>query len=259
MQQVDDILAGDVAAGTLGVRTATSAGHGRIDHAHAGIEAGQDVRQGLPVSVMEVHRQRRHRHLGSDGLQHLGGLVWRADADGVAQRDLVAAKCMQLARHAHDIGDGHVALVRAAEHGGDIAAHFDAVGGGTFQHRAETRDGFVDGRVDVLLVEGLGRGGEHRHFLDADGACAVVAGLVRHQHRIRRTRASLDGGEHLGGVGQLRHPLRTDEAGRLDAEQAGARQPVDQFHLVGSGDEGLLVLQTVAWPDLDDADEIGRR
>src|SRR3546814_6591536 len=67
-------------------------------------------------------------------------------------------------------------------------------------------------------------------------------------------RLARDAGEHLGGVGELRLPFRTDEAGCFDALQAGGREPVDQFDFVGGGDEGLLVLQAVARADFDDAD-----
>src|SRR5690606_25502453 len=82
---------------------------------------------------------------------------------------------------------------------------------------------------------------------------ALVSFLVGHQHRVMDARATGDPGEHLGGVGQLRHPPGADEAGRLDALQAGGREPVDQFDLVGAGDHRLLVLQPVARADLDDA------
>src|SRR5690606_25784706 len=70
------------------------------------------------------------------------------------------------------------------------------------------------------------------------------------------SRQAPDAGEHLGCVGQLRHPFGADEAGGLDAAQAGGREPVDQLDLVGSGNELLLVLQAIARADLDDADEV---
>src|SRR5690606_616049 len=60
-------------------------------------------------------------------------------------------------------------------------------------------------------------------------------------------------GHHFRSVGQLRHPFRADEAGRLDAAQAGGREPVDQGDLVGGGHHRRLVLQAVARGDLADA------
>src|SRR3546814_6858773 len=62
----------------------------------------------------------------------------------------------------------------------------------------------------------------------------------------------------LGGIGRLRHPLRADEAGGFDRPQASGRQAVDQLDLGRGGNDGLLVLQAVAWADLDDADAGGQ-
>jgi hypothetical protein len=62
---------------------------------------------------------------------------------------------MQALCHAHDIGEGHFALVRTTKHRGNVAAHAHAVGLCTLQHGHESFDGFIDRRVDVPPVEGL--------------------------------------------------------------------------------------------------------
>ena len=83
-----------------------------------------------------------------------------------------------------DIGERDLALVWAAEHGGDVAAHLDAVGAGTIEDRHEALDAFVDAGIDVLAVEGFRSGGEDRHFRGADRPRPFVALQIRHQHRI---------------------------------------------------------------------------
>ncbi|KAG1543479.1 hypothetical protein G6F50_013982 [Rhizopus delemar] len=130
--------------------------------------------------------------------------------------------------HAHHVGQRYCARGGAAEHGGHIAAHTHAIGGGPAQDRLETGQRLVDAGIGVGAVARFGGGGAHRHFLHADRAGTVVTLFVRHQHRIADAGPALDAGIDLGGIGQLRDPLRADEAGRLDAAQAGGRQAVDQ-------------------------------
>ena len=200
-----------------------------------------------------MDRQRRHRHLRGHRLQHRPRFRRRADADRVAQRDLVAAHRVQLRGDPHHVGERHVALVRTAEHRRDVAAHAHAIGIGAFQDGPEAVQRLRDGGVGVLEVERLGGGCEHRDFGRAGGACTFVALFVRYQHRIGNPRLAGDPVQHRGRVGHLRHPFGADEGGRLDAAQAGPRQPVDQFDLAGRADVDLFVLQAVARADLDDA------
>src|SRR5690606_18231704 len=127
-------------------------------------------------------------------------------------------------------------------------------GPGASHHGRKALQRLVDRGVDVVLVEGLGGGGEHRDLLHPDRAGTLVAFFVGNQYRVMHARSAGDAGIDLGGVGQLRHPLRADEAGRLDAPQPGGGEAVDQGDLVGGGDRRLLVLQPVARADLDDAD-----
>src|ERR1700744_620095 len=164
----------------------------------------------------------------------------------------MATEFVQPARHAHDIRHRHLALVRAAQHRGDIAAYGYTVGAGTFHHWNEAFDRLVDGRIDVGAVEGLGRGGEHRDFRGADLAGTFVTLQVGHEHRIDHARRLADTAKDLGGIGELRHPLRADETGRLDRGQSRGGEPVDKLDLHRGGEHGLLVLQAVARTDFND-------
>ena len=80
---------------------------------------------------------------------------------------------------------------------------------------------------------------------------------VGDERRIARARTTRDAGEHLRGVGHLRHPLRADEGGDFDHGKPGRAQAIDELDLVGGRHRGALVLQPVARPDLDDRDVFG--
>ena len=71
------------------------------------------------------------------------------------------------------------------------------------------------------------------------GAGAIESGQIRHERGVARRRPARDAGEHLGGVGHLRHPFRADERGDFDHRQAGRRQPVDELDLVAGRDRRL--------------------
>ena len=87
----------------------------------------------------------------------------------------------------------------------------------------------------------------------------VEAALVGHQHRAVAGPASPEQRHQLGGVGELGHPLRVHEAGRLDDRQPGGEQAADELGLDLGRDQRLLVLQAVARADLVDRDPLGHR
>lgn len=61
----------------------------------------------------------------------------RADADGVPQRDFVAAHVKERLGHARGVRGGHRALVGAAQYARDVAPHAHAPGLGGLHHGAE--------------------------------------------------------------------------------------------------------------------------
>src|SRR6185312_8254757 len=145
------------------------------------------------------------------------------------------------------------------EHGGHVTAHRDAFGLCAIEHGNEAFDGFVDRGIDVLAVERLACGSEHGDFGRTNSARTFVALQVRNQHRIAHARFLADCGEDFRGIGELRHPFRTDKAGRLDGLQAAFRQALDQFDLDRRRHDGLFILQTVACANFDDANACRNR
>src|SRR5690606_27394016 len=101
------------------------------------------------------------------------------------------------------------------------------------------------------------RGREHGDLARTCGMGTIVTLLIGYKYRIAHARAFFDGGEYFGGIGQLRHPFRADETGRLDRAQARARQAIDQLDLGCRRDDCLFVLQAVARTHLDDAHASG--
>ena len=204
-----------------------------------------------------MHRQALHRELGRHRRDHRPRLRRRADADGVAERDLVAAHLGQLSRHVGHGGRRHLALVGAAQGAGDIAADADLRGLSGLADRREAGQAVGDRAVDVLVAEALGGGAEHRDLGRAGGARRLEALHVGGEHGIAHAVAAPDPGHHLGAVGHLRHPLGRDEGGGLDHRQAALGEPVDERDLGRGGDLGGLVLKPVPGPHLDHLDPIG--
>jgi hypothetical protein len=96
----------------------------------------------------------------------------------------------------------------------------------------------------------LRRRHEDRDLAHAGGERGVEAAAVGHQARQDHAVSARHAARDLGGVGQLRDPLRADEAGDLDPRQAAVDQRGDERDLVGGRDVARLVLQAVAGPDL---------
>ena len=221
IKQVKHVLGGNVAGGALGVRAAAQAGDRAVEYGNAFQQAGVDIGQGLAVGVVEVPGELFARDVTTDHLEQAASLPGGASADGVAQRDFVAAHGEQLAGHRSDLLGCDFALIGAAKHAGDIAAHADAVGLGRVHYWDEALQTLGDGAVDVALGESLGGRGEHCHFLHPSLDGSLEALEVGRQRAIHHARLTLDAGEHLGAAGHLWHPLGRDEAAHLDVDQAG--------------------------------------
>src|SRR6185436_6691765 len=205
------------------------------------------------AGVVEVHRERRLRHRLFQASHHVRDLGRDADADGVADRDLVAADVGQAARDVHDAGRIHRAFVGTAEAGRDVAADPHPLAKRVRHELLEAREGLVDGRVDVLAVEGLAGRGEDRDVARARGPRRFVSLAVGDEdgqaHAVRTAQAA----QHLVRARHLRHPAWGHERARLDHGKAGVDQGLAEGHLVLDTEGGRFVLQAVTGPDLDHA------
>ena len=130
-----------------------------------------------------------------------------------------------------------------------------ALRGGAVDHALQAGQRLLDRAVDVRAVVRLARAQEARDRLEAlaQRQRVVEAPLVRDQHAGDDAVGQVDATQDLGRVGQLRHDVRPHERRDLEAAKAGARERVDQAHLVVGGDDLRLVLEPVARPDLADA------
>ena len=149
LEHVDDILGRDVPRRTGGIGATAEAAGGGIDHAAALFHPGIEIGERLPIGVVEMHGEIGHRHIARHRAQQMPRLQGRADADGVAERDFVAAEVPQ---HFCDIDHRlrlDLALIGTAEHGGDVAADPHAVRLGANQHRLEPVDRFRDRAIDI--------------------------------------------------------------------------------------------------------------
>ena len=157
---------------------------------------------------MKVHCQLRHRNMARDSPKQRACLLRCADADRVAERDLIAAEipedfcdidhCLRL----------DLAVIGAAENAGDIATHFDAVGSRARNHRLEAFDGFGDRAIDVGARKTFRGRAEHGNHLGAGGTRCLVALLVRDQHVKFATCVVADASQHLVGAYHLRNGFR---------------------------------------------------
>ncbi len=151
----------------------------------------------------------------------------------------------------------HLALPRVAEAHRDVGTHVEPGVTGPAHGRLEHRELLVEAAVEVALRERLGGAAEDRDVPQPLLQRSVETALVGHQHRhLARHLAQLghEQVDEVGGVGQLRHPLRVHEARRLDDGQAGSHQATYELGLGRGRHERRLVLQSVARADLVDRD-----
>jgi hypothetical protein len=113
-------------------------------------------------------------------VQNSGHLARGSDANGVAQADRRAAELYEAGRDLRRPLWFHSPLPRVAEAHGDIAAYRNP----TAKRRCDDRCGHFDraiqGRTQVLLREGLGRGDEDRELVSSGSDGAFEAFLIGH-------------------------------------------------------------------------------
>ena len=92
------------------------------------------------------------------------------------------------------------------------------------------------------------------HLVEPGRDEAVVPSLIQYEARVDDSLPALDPGDDLLRARHLGHAGRIDEAHRLDARDAGGGEQVDQLRTRRRIEDGLLVLEPVARPDIADRD-----
>jgi hypothetical protein len=101
------------------------------------------------------------------------------------------------------------------------------------------------------------------HSAGAIGIRDCAAGSSYSAGRVRESRTSLPSGQSVSNAppygclpAYLWHPFGRHERSGLDVFQSGPRQSIDQLNLGRYWDRLLLVLQTISWSNLDNANVV---
>ena len=265
VQHRDEVLGGDVAGRARagpGSRRARRSDDSK--ESHAGLERGEHVGQALAARVVEVGGQLDAVAAALARACRRSSRTWR----GLAM-PVVSPKPISSRRRREPAGDvehalgRHVALVGTAEGHRD---HALAAQARLARARASTRSSPTsDSSIERLTFLRLCVSDADRKKLISSKALALLqrvveAALVGDQHRDRRRRRrALDrapaprSASASCGITSARTKLVTSSRRR-----PGARERVDQPHLVGGRDDLRLVLEAVARADLADAHAVGK-
>ncbi len=181
-------------------------------------------------------------------------LAGHADADRVADADLVGAHVDQAQADVDHGRHRHAARERAAERGRNVRPFPPGELGRPGEHGLERSQRFGDRHPDVALRELVAGGGEYGQCAGAGRLSAVHAAHVRDEHRVARPGevGANQGRQQLVRVGQLGDRRRRYEARRLDLAKACVAQQPDVLELRIERDGSRFVLQAVARPDFVD-------
>jgi hypothetical protein len=182
-------------------------------------------------------------------------LHWVRHPGRIPEGNLLAPGLHQLPRDQQHALARHLPLVGAPERHRDHALAAEPLVPRPVDHPLEARQRLLNRPVHVLPVVGL-RGGQEEvdlvegipHFQRV-----VEPALVRDEHRHGHVVGDVRRAQDLRAVGQLGNHVGAHEARDLEPPDAGARQHLDQAHLVGRRDDFRLVLEAVPRADLADA------
>ena len=160
---------------------------------------------------MKVARQFFDGHILGHVFDYRAHLARRASADRVGDRDLITAHREKLARYTCYLRGRNIALVRATEANGNIAAHAQSARESFCTYLGKSGKPFVYRAVRVAFGKRFGSGAEHNDFIAACFNCSVESFAIRHEHGILHARLALDAGHDSGVVCHLRHPFRRHE------------------------------------------------
>jgi hypothetical protein len=259
-EQVHQILRGDVARRIRRERASADPTERCVEHRDAGLHRCGRVREAHVARVVEVAAEPdiRAEHVSSEG--HAGGHVGRhGDPDRVGERDLAGPERSEFAQDPLEPIDPDLALVRAAERGGERDRRGDSGLGGARTHVG--RGGDQARRIGTLVAlgEGVGADDHSVDLVDPAGDRSVEAAPVEDQPDVGRPErprcvVGMQRRHHRVGIGHLRHPSRVHEAHRLDSADARAHEPRDQLDLLLGRQHRRVGLQPVTGGHVHDFD-----
>ncbi len=259
VEEVDEVLGGEVAgrAGRVGQPPVPPVEASK--QRTPADRPGRDVGERRAARVVEVERDPLERDPGVRGPgDDRADLRRDADADRVAEADLVEPEGQEADGDVDRPLRGDGAGVRAAEGGRDVAAPPPAELAGAREDRRERHERLVDRHPDVAGRERVGRGGEDGDRVGAGRLGSGEAADVRDEDRVADAGPSGEGGHQLVGVGELGDRGRRDERRRLDLAEARVGEQLQVAELRLERDGRGFVLEAVARPDFVDPDAIGR-
>lgn len=259
MEHEDEIFRRQIAGGAWCVRAAAHSTDARVKIANAHFQTDQDVRESRAAGVVHVHRHSFGWHFRSKEIEDIASLPRRTDAYRVADGNLIAAHVEQPYRDGPGSTGIDVPLVGTAPNGRHITTHSHPESSRRSDGVLERRQSLVHGLIDVLLVVRLARGHEHGYLAHTRESCPLETFGVRAERAEGHPFGSLSVPGDFVRVGQLRDPLRRDEARYLDALAAAGAERGDEPKLAMKGNRRPLVLQAVARRNLVNRSVIRKR
>jgi len=127
IQHVNNIFGGDIPGSAKSIGTTAETGDGAVNDGDTQFERSKNIGERLPPGVVEVDSEVPDRGVLRDGVDQLLSFERSSGADGVAQRNFIAAHFEEALGESRNNGRWNGSFIRAAEDAGDIAAHFEVV------------------------------------------------------------------------------------------------------------------------------------
>jgi histidinol phosphatase-like PHP family hydrolase len=211
VEHVHQVLGREVPGRAGGVRAAAQPAGRGVEGPDPEIERGQHVGERGTARVVQMQCDLPGGYLGGEAGEQRSYLPRMGDADRVADRHFERPHIEKADRERRDATGIDDALERASERGREVRPHAHSPLARRAAHAGVPRQRLFGPLVEVPPAEALGRRGEDRDFRHAGCDRALEPGKVGHEGRVPYSGSALDPGEHLGGIGHLRHPPRADE------------------------------------------------
>ena len=259
------VFSGNIARRILetSVRTATQASHRGVKIVHAHLQRRHDIGQTQAACVMHVqidfllgplvlHQSDQPAYRIRIGPAHGIGQLNQFNLDAAIACDLHLPF-----DQTHHMMRVNIAFVVAAEsrHHADLAGRYIEVAQG-LDANFGFGQAFFDRAVGILLRESFAGGhAQAAKYIELAGRHrARHAFLIQVDAGVERARSALEAGNHLLGIGHLRHPFRADKRGGFDLGKITFRQQVNETDFFRGGDGRLFDLHAFARAEFVNSD-----